>query len=74
MANHRETLNERYLVRSRHQTPEMVICPSFSGWYTLDDKMKDDGLEDSDFAIRNENGRPVMHWQDNNSIYVDHNP
>ena len=74
MAERRETLNDRYIRFSYRNITGWVALQRFPGWYQDSFEMEADGLEDSDFAIRNENGKPVMRWQDNDSIYVDRKP
>lgn len=76
MTKSRETLNDRYMVRSYRPTHEMMALTRFVGWYALEWKIKEDGLTIDDFTIKSKDGytNPVLHWRDNDSIYVDHKP
>ena len=70
----RETLNDRYMVKSYRPTPDMVAWVGFTDWYRLEDKMEEDGIVSEDLYTEEQNGKPVLRWQDNDSPYVDHNP
>jgi len=54
----------------------MVEWVGFPGWYVLEDRMKDDGIDPDDIGTTSQDGytNPVLHWNDNRSIYVDHKP
>ena len=76
VSKHRETLNDRYLVYTHRPTHEMTSWRHSPGWYTRSDKMKDDGNDYKDIGMTKKRGytKPVLHWIDNGSIYVDHEP
>lgn len=76
MAEHRETLNDRYMVRTYRPTHEMVEWEGFPGWYVLEDRMKDDGIDPEEIGTSSQDGytNPILRWNDNYSIYVDHHP
>lgn len=76
MAKDRETLNDRYMVKPYRPTPDMVAWVGFPGWYVLLEKMKEDGIDSDDIGTTSEDGytNPVLQWNDNRSIYVDHKP
>lgn len=73
--DNRETLNDRYICKGLPQDSWLgFTMPGFTGWYLLDFNLKNDGLNNRDFGYHNVNGKPVMYWKDNRSIYVDHKP
>ena len=74
MSEQRETLNDRYMVYTNRQTHEMASWGHFHGWYVLIWKMEKDGIDLDDLGTRSKDGysNPILHWKDNDSIYVDH--
>lgn len=76
MSQKRETLNERYMRFSYTNITGAIQQLGFPGWYRLEDEMKEDGINPDDLVVTSQTGytNPVLQWDDNRSIYVDHKP